>query len=132
MSITRTILRPQILRLRNTVPTQLRFQSTGGIPEISTLKEFLQRIDTPKLTVTDFHAQWCGPCKAIAPVIEKFSENYTNVQFLKVDVDEAGDIAQEYGITAMPTFVLYKDGEPLGKIVGAAPDNVKKAIEKYM
>jgi thioredoxin 1 len=126
MSFTRAALRP-VLRLR--APFSARFQSS--IAEVAELNGFKELISSPKLTVTDFYATWCGPCKAIAPVLAKFSEEYKDVQFLKVDVDAAQDIAMEYGISAMPTFVLFKDDEPIGKIVGANPGALKKAIEQY-
>ena len=59
--------------------------------------------------VIDFHAQWCGPCKMIAPQVEQMDKDMADVVFLKVDVDEAEDVAQEYNITAMPTFIFIKN-----------------------
>ncbi|KAL4804758.1 putative thioredoxin [Aspergillus unguis] len=67
--------------------------------------------------VVDFFATWCGPCKAIAPVVGKLSETYENVRFIQVDVDKARQIAQEHEIRAMPTFRLYKDGKLVEKAV---------------
>lgn len=132
MSYIATALRPAVLRIRpaTTLRTSVRFNSSL-IKESTSLKEFKELINTEKLTITDFFATWCGPCKAISPVLEKFSQEFQDVQFLKVDVDESQDIAQEYGITAMPTFVLFKKGEPIGKIVGANPQVVRQAIEQY-
>ncbi|KAL4964072.1 thioredoxin family protein [Aspergillus stella-maris] len=80
--------------------------------------------------VVDFFATWCGPCKAIAPVVGKLSETYTDVKFIQVDVDKARSIAQEHQIRAMPTFVLYKDGKLLDKrVVGGNMNELKEAIE---
>ncbi len=62
-----------------------------------------------KLVVVDFYATWCGPCKMISPKIEEMEAEMKNVVFLKVDVDESEDAAQEYGISAMPTFILIKN-----------------------
>ena len=59
----------------------------------------------------DFFATWCGPCKMIAPKLEQMDKDMDNVVFLKVDVDEAEDVAQEYNISAMPTFVFLKNGQ---------------------
>lgn len=102
------------------------------IKETTQLTDFKTLVKTPKLTIADFYAEWCGPCKAISPVISKLSEEHKDVvNFVKVDVDQAQDIAQEYGISAMPTFVLFKDGEPLGKIVGANPRALQQAIDQY-
>merc|ERR1711994_1026486 len=64
-----------------------------------------------KLVVIDFYATWCGPCKMIAPKLEEMSKTKTNVVFLKVDVDEAEDVAMEYNISAMPTFLFMKNGK---------------------
>ncbi|KAE8161564.1 thioredoxin-like protein [Aspergillus tamarii] len=70
--------------------------------------------------VIDFFATWCGPCKAVAPVVGKLSETYTNVRFIQVDVDKNRQVAQEMNVRAMPTFVVFKDGKPYGDpIVGA-------------
>ncbi|KAI9837187.1 MAG: Cytoplasmic thioredoxin isoenzyme 2 [Sclerophora amabilis] len=80
------------------------------------------------LMVVDCFATWCGPCKVIAPEIVKFSESYPNARFYKLDIDEVPDVAQELGITAMPTFVLFKNGETLGKIVGANAKALELAI----
>ena len=63
-----------------------------------------------KLIVIDFYATWCGPCKMIAPQIEEMSKSMSDVVFLKVDVDEAEDVAAEFNITAMPTFIFIKGG----------------------
>jgi len=63
------------------------------------------------LVIVDFYATWCGPCKMISPELEKMaSSEFTDVMFLKVDVDENEDIAAEYNVTAMPTFIFFKNG----------------------
>ncbi|KAL4871468.1 hypothetical protein BDV12DRAFT_28971 [Aspergillus spectabilis] len=80
--------------------------------------------------VVDFFATWCGPCKAIAPVVGKLSETYTDVKFIQVDVDKARSIAQEHEIRAMPTFVLYKDGKRLEKrVVGGNLKELEEGIK---
>ena len=84
------------------------------------------------VTVIDFFATWCGPCKVIAPVIAKWSEEddelKDSVKFFKIDVDEAPEIAQEFGIRAMPTFAILKDGEKVDEVVGANPNELRKRI----
>lgn len=67
--------------------------------------------------VVDFFATWCGPCKQIAPHVGKLSETYPNVRFIQVDVDKVRSVAQEMQIRAMPTFVLFKDGQQWEKRV---------------
>ncbi|XP_009592735.1 thioredoxin H2-like [Nicotiana tabacum] len=87
--------------------------------------------DTNKLVVIDFTAAWCGPCKYIEPVINDFAAKYTDVEFVKIDVDELAKVAEEYGVQAMPTFVLIKKGKVIDKVVGADKDGLKKKIEKH-
>ncbi|KAK4994821.1 thioredoxin trx1 [Elasticomyces elasticus] len=83
------------------------------------------------LMVLDCFATWCGPCKTIAPLVVKMSDTYTDVRFYKLDVDEVPDVAQELGIRAMPTFVLFKDGEKVSEVVGANPKALETAIQQY-
>ncbi|RAL11968.1 thioredoxin family protein [Aspergillus homomorphus CBS 101889] len=80
--------------------------------------------------VVDFFATWCGPCKAVAPQIGKLSETYTNVRFIQVDVDKVRSVAQELQVRAMPTFVLYKDGQLQEKrVVGGNVRELEEAIK---
>jgi thioredoxin 1 len=70
----------------------------------------------------DFFAEWCGPCKMMAPVLDEVARDYAGkLKVVKVDVDESGEIAAKFGVTAMPTFVLLKNGQETFRRVGAAP-----------
>jgi thioredoxin 1 len=87
-----------------------------------------------RLVVLDCFATWCGPCKVIAPEVVKFSESEEfkdKVDFYKIDVDEAPDVAQELGIRAMPTFVLFKNGEKVKEVVGADKRALHAAIKEF-
>ena len=96
------------------------------------MKEFKEAIESKQLTVVDFYAQWCGPCKRLAPKYEALATEYSdNVNCYKVDVDEAQDIAQECGISAMPTFKFYKSGELLHTFKGASEETLRKAIDEF-
>ncbi|XP_042052931.1 thioredoxin H-type-like [Salvia splendens] len=86
---------------------------------------------TSKLIVVDFTATWCGPCKQILPAINEFAEKYTEVDFIKIDVDELDDVAEEYGVQAMPTFILIKKGKQVDKVVGTKKDDLQNKIEKH-
>ncbi|KAL0336293.1 UNVERIFIED_CONTAM: Thioredoxin H2 [Sesamum radiatum] len=81
--------------------------------------------------VIDFTASWCGPCQYIQPAINDFAEKYTDVEFIKLDVDELHDVAEEFGVQAMPTFILIKKGKEVDKVVGAKKDDLQKKIEKH-
>jgi thioredoxin 1 len=73
------------------------------------------------LVMVDFWAEWCGPCRLASPVIEELSEEYKGkVEIGKLDVDAEPDIAQKYGVMSIPTVVLFKDGQEIGRQVGFA------------
>lgn len=84
-----------------------------------------------KLVVVDFFATWCGPCRNIAPVIEGFSQVYPNAVFLKVDVDKCQDTAAAYNVTAMPTFILFKENNKLDVQKGADRVALEEKIKKF-
>jgi len=72
--------------------------------------------------VVDFWAEWCGPCKMIAPALEEISEEMSGqVKITKLNIDENQDMAMKYGVRSIPMLILFKDGEPAASQVGAAP-----------
>ncbi len=81
--------------------------------------------------MTDWTAQWCGPCKRIAPIYKDLSDAHPSDTFLKIDVDEHAELAANAGISAMPTFQLYRDGKMLEQIVGADPNTLTSCVEKH-
>jgi thioredoxin 1 len=91
-------------------------------------------ISSDKLSVIDFWAEWCGPCRAIGPVIEELSKEYDGkVKVGKVNVDENPQISMNYGITSIPAILFVKDGKVVDKLVGAQPKgNFVKKIEQHM
>ncbi|EDW53093.1 thioredoxin-T [Drosophila sechellia] len=85
-----------------------------------------------KLVVIDFYADWCGPCKIIAPKLEELAEQYSDrVVVLKVNVDENEDITVEYKVNSMPTFVFIKGGDVLELLVGCNSDKLAKLMEEH-
>ncbi|CDR37723.1 CYFA0S01e15808g1_1 [Cyberlindnera fabianii] len=98
------------------------------VTQIKTAEEFKTAISDSKLVVVDFFATWCGPCKMIAPLLEKFSEQHTDAVFYKLDVDEVGQVAQEQEVSAMPTIIFYKNGQVVDKVIGANPNAIKAKI----
>ncbi|KAF5201717.1 Thioredoxin [Thalictrum thalictroides] len=87
---------------------------------------------TRKLMVIDFTASWCAPCKFIEPAFNALSAKFTDVIFVKIDVDQLMSVAQEYGVETMPTFLLIKNGKEVDKITGARKEELEKKIEKHM
>ncbi len=77
----------------------------------------------------DFWAEWCGPCRVIGPIIEELAGEFDGkVRFAKVNVDENQEIAEKYDIQAIPTLIVFRNGEPVSRIVGAAPKNRYQAL----
>ena len=87
-----------------------------------------------KLTVVDFWAEWCGPCRAIGPVIEELSKEYDGkVNVGKVNVDNNPQVSMNYGITSIPAILFIKGGQVVDKLVGAQPKgNFVKKIEAHI
>jgi len=73
------------------------------------------------LTLVDFYAEWCGPCKMLSPIIEEVAVELNDLKIIKVNVDEHGDIAQKYGVMSIPTLILFKDGNEIDKSIGFMP-----------
>ena len=67
----------------------------------------------------DYYATWCAPCRVTSPIIDELSNEITNIKFLKVDVDKNPELAQQYSIFSIPTFMIFKDGKPVAQFVGA-------------
>jgi thioredoxin 1 len=90
-------------------------------------------LDSDKLSVVDFWAEWCGPCRAIGPVIEELSTEYSgSVNIGKVNVDLNPGVSMNYGITSIPAILFIKNGEIVDKLVGAQPKaNFVKKIEQH-
>ncbi|TDX01176.1 thioredoxin [Dinghuibacter silviterrae] len=91
-------------------------------------------LGSDKLTVVDFWAEWCGPCRAIGPVIEELSKDYNGkVNVGKVNVDNNPQVSMNYGITSIPAILFIKDGKVVDKLVGAQPkSNFVKKIEAHL
>lgn len=75
------------------------------------------------VTFVDFYADWCGPCKMLAPFVEEASEQLTDVKFLKVNVDQEPELSGEFGIMSIPTLLIFKDGKLVAKDMGFKPLN---------
>jgi thioredoxin 1 len=98
-----------------------------AVTESSFEQEVLQ---SDKPVIVDFWAEWCGPCHAVSPILDKIADERSDeLRLVKVNIDEEPALAQKYGIVSIPTIVLFKNGEPAAAAVGAQP---KTAIERSL
>lgn len=85
------------------------------------------------VVVVDFFATWCGPCKMLAPVFEELSSEMDSVEFVKVDIDQSMDLAQQFKIVSVPTMKVFKDGEVVDTLVGFVPkEQIKNTIKSHI
>lgn len=86
-----------------------------------------------KPVIVDFYAQWCGPCKTISPVFESLYNSYNSaIVFVKIDIDEAGDVAEKYDITSLPTFMVFWNKHPTKTVKGSNIKALEKLVESLL
>ena len=78
-------------------------------------------VKTPGKVLVDFWAEWCGPCRMVGPVLDEIAGDYPDVAFVKLNVDEAPEVAQRYGVMNIPTVLAFEGGEVKQRVVGAMP-----------
>ena len=94
----------------------------------STFEQEVTKSD--KAVIVDFWAEWCGPCHAVAPVLDRIVEERNGeLKLVKVNIDEERGLAERYGIASIPTMILFRDGEPAAAAMGAQP---KGALERSL
>ena len=99
---------------------------TTAVTEQSFEEEVLQ---SDKPVIVDFWAEWCGPCHAVAPVLDKIVAEHDELKLVKVNIDEQPALSQRFGVQSIPTMILFKDGEPAAAAIGAQP---KTALERAL
>jgi thioredoxin 1 len=101
--------------------------TTVAVTEQSFDEEVLQ---SDKPVIVDFWAEWCGPCHAVAPVLDRIvEESNGDLKLVKVNIDEQPALSQRFGVQSIPTMILFKNGEPAAAAIGAQP---KPALERAL
>ena len=103
------------------------------IVHIESTQQFSSLLSSSSIVVADFYADWCGPCRQIAPIYEQLSSQLSRpnkITFTKINTDQQQELAKAYGVTAMPTFMIFKNARKIEGIVGADPKRLSAAVKR--
>lgn len=92
-------------------------------------------LDSKSAVLVDFWAEWCGPCRVMSPIVEEIGKEAdpAKLKVVKVNVDQAQDLAQEYGIMSIPSFKIFKDGQVVNEFVGSrSKESVEEILKEYL
>lgn len=91
-------------------------------------------LQSPVPVLVDFTASWCGPCKSIAPAIERVASEFSDrAKVVAIDIDEQPEIAMKFGIMSVPTLIVFKDGQPVERTIGAIPHQaIRELVERNL
>ncbi len=97
-------------------------------------KDFEKEVlKSEKMVIVDFFATWCGPCQMLMPVLEEIASETENYDIVEIDVDEAQELAMNYGIEAVPTMIIFKNGMEIDRIGGYYPkEDLLEELERYI
>ena len=100
------------------------------VKEVNGLNELKEVITTNKKVLVDIWAVWCGPCKMLSPIVDKVAEDNKDLCVIKVNIDDNEDIANAFGVEAIPTLLVFEDGKLVNQNVGFIPENKVKELVK--
>ena len=133
MSVERDEELEKILR-RKLMKMMKSSKSSGEVLNLNSRNFYDIIAKTDKPVLVDFWAEWCPPCKVMAPIVEELAKDYAEKAVIaKVNVDENPRIAAEYNIMAIPTFIIFKGGKPVERLIGAVGRKpLEEALKKYL
>ena len=103
----------------------------AGVMELDS-SNFEQAISSESPTLVDFWAEWCGPCKTMYPVFTRTARKFKKIRFARLNIDQNQDIATKLGIQSIPIFIMFKNGNPIDKVVGAVGEpGINLIAQKY-
>ena len=112
------------------MPEEIKNEEVSNIIEITSKTQFDEEIKSDVLTIVDFWAVWCGPCRVLKPLLHKIADEHKEIRLLTVDVDANQELAAEYDINSIPAVFMFRNGEIVDSFVGVLPeDEILKKIE---
>ena len=112
------------------MPEEIKTEEVNNIIEITSKDQFDNEIKSEVLTIVDFWAVWCGPCRVLKPLLHKIADEHKEIRLLTVDVDANQELAAEYDINSIPAVFMFRNGEIVDNFVGVMPeDEILKKIE---
>ena len=110
---------------------ELKAQEERGVTELDS-SNFEQAISSDTPTLVDFWAEWCGPCRSMHPVFTRLSKKFKKIRFARLNIDQNRDVATKLGIQAIPIFIMFKNGQPVDRVVGAVGEpGINLIAQKY-
>lgn len=129
---------PEIKRIKQRkLAEMLRQQQDAAAEKSVTVDDldssnFDNMVSSNNLVLVDFWAEWCGPCKIMHPVFSRMAKKYRHIKFARVNVDRAQDVAMRFGVQSIPTFIMFKGGQPVDRMVGAVGEpGIHMIAQKY-
>ncbi|MBD3158496.1 MAG: thioredoxin [Candidatus Lokiarchaeota archaeon] len=120
--------------IRRSQQSEVREPLAKGTVEHLTEQNFWSTLKKTNIALVDFFAEWCGPCKALTPIFQRLAQDYEGEAFIgKIDIDRNQRAAQQFGVQSVPMVVVFKNGEPVGRLPGLRTYNdYSSIIERFL